>query len=67
MRSIIIRSTYHPHGIQRQDIREIYMETLGQEIKHPLIIAQSRPKNLKNLLCLSQLPIIEGYNPSDYI
>ena len=67
MRSIIIHSTYHPRGIQRQDIREIYMETLGQEIKNPLIIAQSRPKNLRNLLCRSQLPIIEGCNPSDYI
>ena len=67
MHSIIIHSTYHPRGIQRQDICEIYMETLGQDIKNPIIIAKSRPKNLRNQLCRSKLPIIAGCNPSDYI
>ena len=67
MRPIIIHSTYHPRGIQRQDLREIFMQTLGQEISNPIIIAQSRPFNLKNRLCRSKLPILNGCNPSDFI
>ena len=47
MHKIIIHSTYHPHGIQRQEIIQIYMETLGQEIKNLIIISQSQPKNHK--------------------
>jgi len=67
MRPIFIHSTYHPRGIQRQDLRRIFMETLGQEIPNPLIVAVSRPKNLRDRLCCSKLPYVEGCNPSDFI
>ena len=50
MQPIIIHSTYHPRGIQCQDLREIFMQTLGQEISNPIIIAQARPYNFKNRL-----------------
>ena len=67
MRPIFIHSTYHPRGIQRSDLRKIFMETLGQEIPNPLIIAVSRPRNLRDRLCNSSLEYIEGCNPSDFI
>ena len=67
MRPIFIHMTYHPRGIQRSQLRQIYMETLGQEIENPLIIAVSRPKNIKDRICSSKLPPVEGCNPSDYI
>ena len=67
MRPIFIHMTYHPRGIQRSQLRQIYMETLGQEIENPLIIAVSHPKNIEDHICSSNFPPVEGYNPSDFI
>ena len=67
MQPLIIHNTYHPRGLQQQDIRKIFNKTLGQVIKNPIIIAQSRPRNLKNRLCRSKLSLLPGCNPSDFL
>ena len=67
MQPLIIHSTYHPRGLQRQDIRKIFNETLGEVIENPTIIAQSRPYNLGNRLCRSKLLLLPGCNPSDFL
>ena len=58
---------YHPRGIMRPALRKIFNETLGEVIKNPLIIAVSRPKNLREMLCKSALSLVEGNNPSDFL
>jgi len=67
MQPLIIHSSYHPRGLHRQDIRKIFNETLGHIIDNPIIIAQSHPKNLRNRLCRSKLPLLPGCNPSDFL
>ena len=64
---IFIHINYHPRGIQRNDLRSIYNETLAQEIPNKVIIAVSRPKNLRDRLCRSRLQDVPHNNPSDII
>ena len=64
---VIIHLKYHPRGIQRRDLRQIYNQTLGVKIKNKVIIAVSRPKNLREQLCQSHLPLLRNCNPSDFL
>ena len=67
MQPLYIHIVYHPRGIMRTQLRQIYLETLGQIIDNPVTIAVARPKNLKQRLCNSKLQHVEGNNPSDII
>ena len=51
----------------RNQFREIFDSTLGKHISNPLIIAVSRPKNLRERLCSSKLQPVTGLNPSDFV
>ena len=64
---VIIHLKYHPRGIQRSDLRRIYNQTLGVKIKNKVIIAVSRPKNLREQLCRSHLPSMPKCDPSDFL
>ena len=66
-RPVFIHTTYHPRGIQRQDLRKIYNETLGQVLDNDVIVATSRPRNLRDILVQSKLPPVENCNPSDFL
>ena len=49
---LIFHLKYHPRGISHQQVRTAYSETLESLIpERHLIIAVSRPKNLKDRLC----------------
>ena len=67
MTPIFIHTTYHPRGIQRDEFRKIWNSTLGLDIPNPLIVAVHRPKNLRDKLCNSKLPLVKNNNPSDLI
>ena len=64
---LIIHTVYHPRGLQRQDLRNIFNQHLGDQIPNQVIISMSRPKNLKDRLVHSTLPPVPGCNPSDFI
>jgi hypothetical protein len=60
---------YHPRGLQRQQVRAAYNETLAPllEKDRRLVIAVSRPRNLRDRVCSTRLPDVSDHNPSDYI
>jgi hypothetical protein len=65
---IIFHLPFHPRGIQRQTIREVYNKTVGRHIKdRQLIVAVSRPRNLYDRLCKTKLKDVDGKNPSDFL
>jgi hypothetical protein len=67
-KAIIFHLQHHPRGITRQQIREAYKETLEPLLKERrLLVAVSRPPNLKDRICRTMLPHNEGDNPSDYL
>ena len=64
---IFLHTQFHPRGLQRQHYRDIFNKTLGEVIPNRLIIAQQRPKNLKDRLTSTKLPSLQGCNPSDFL
>jgi hypothetical protein len=65
---LIFHIEHHPRGITRQQIRAAYSETIGPLITdRKLIIAVSRPKNIRDRVCSTRLHDIPGDNPSDHI
>jgi hypothetical protein len=68
VRPIIFHLPYHPRGIQRQQIRLLYQETIQPLIPdRELIVAVSRPRNLRDRVCSTRLPNVTGQNPSDFL
>ena len=67
MKPIFIHAKHQPRAIQRDQFRNIFDTTLGKHISNPLIIAVSRPKNLRERLCSSKLKPVDGLNPSDFV
>ena len=67
-KAIIFHLEYHPRGIQRSQVRQVYSETLAPILpdRH-LIMAVSRPRNLRDRVCNTRLADIPGDNPSDLI
>ena len=67
-RSLYLHWEYHPNGIQRQTLRAIFKETLEacNPFKQGMIVAMSRPKNLRDLLTRTTLQEPEGERASDY-
>jgi hypothetical protein len=54
--TLFIHWEYHPHGIQRSDIRRLYGTTLKPSLPYKnMTIAISRPPNLKDILTRARL------------
>jgi hypothetical protein len=65
---MIFHLPHHPRGITRLQVREAYSATLGPLIpERRLLIAVSRPKNIRDRVCRTRLPDLPGTNPSDFI
>jgi hypothetical protein len=55
--TLFITWTFHPNGLQRRDIRDIYNATLKQDLEYDkMTVAIARPHNLRDLL--SRTPLI---------
>ena len=67
-RSLYLHWRYHPTGIQRDKLREIYDATLKScnPFQQGMTIAMSRPKNLRDLLTRTTLNEPAGKRASDY-
>jgi hypothetical protein len=64
---LIFHLLHHPRGNTRQQLRAAYAKTVEPLIpEQPLIVAVSRPKNIKDRVCRTKLADIQGANPSDY-
>jgi hypothetical protein len=67
-KSIIFHMEYHPRRIKRSQVRQVYSDTLAPFLPdRKLILAVSRPKNLRDRVCSTRLPDVLGENPSDMI
>jgi len=61
--SLFFHQEFHPAGIHNQAIQNIYKNALhGYDNFDKMIIATSRPKNLRDLLCKTQL-LPKDHNP----
>jgi hypothetical protein len=66
--NLYIHWTHHPKGIQRSDIRQLYMQTLEpHDIHDNMIVAMSRPKNLRDILTKTALKLPDGESIQNYI
>jgi hypothetical protein len=65
---IIFHLEYYPRGIQPSQVRQVYSDTLAPLLPdRNLILAVSRPRNLRHRVCSTRLQDIPGENPSDLI
>jgi len=54
--TLYLHWSYHPHGIQRTKLRQLYNEYLAPVLNYDkMVIAMSRPRNLKDLLTKTAL------------
>lgn len=69
LKPIIFHLQHHPRGVTRQQVRSVFAETLGPLLGNSrrLLIAVSRPKNIKDRICSTRLADLPGANPSDFI
>jgi hypothetical protein len=66
--TLYIHWRHHPSNIKNQIIRQIYNQTLkGVDGFDDMRLATSRPKNLWDVLCKSDLPMIQNNNVSDIL
>jgi hypothetical protein len=64
IKPIISHLEYHPRGIQRSQVRQVYLDTLAPLLPDQnLILAVSRPQNLQDRVCSTRLPDIPGEKP----
>jgi hypothetical protein len=67
-KKIFYHLAYHPRGVQRQEVRHLYDHTVGPLLPNrQLTIAVSRPPNLRDGLCSSDLVSLPNQNPSDFL
>jgi hypothetical protein len=66
--TLYIHWKYHPSDITKQRIRHIYNKTLkNHENFEKMIIAVKRPKNLRDILCHTQLQPLTDNNVSNIV
>jgi hypothetical protein len=67
-RSLYLHWEYHPSGIKREQLREIFKSTLADcnPFQKGMIVAMARPKNLRDILTRTTLNEPEGERASDY-
>jgi len=59
--TLFIHWTYHPQGLQRQDIRDAYSSTLQDTLDYDrMTVAVTRPKNLRGVLSTAALKPYTG-------
>jgi len=64
--TLYIHWKYHPGDIGNHCIREIYSNTLQNKGRFQYMrLAVSRPRNLRDLLCKTDLPTIPGQDVTD--
>lgn len=67
-KTLFIHWTYHPNGLQTKDIREIYNKALQPHINYEkMVIALSRPKNLRDILTRAKLSLPLDFNMQNTI
>ena len=67
-RPLFFHLDYHPRGIQRQQIRAAFHNTLGTIFpNHQLIVAQHRLPNIRDRICKTKLTNVNNNNPSNYL
>jgi hypothetical protein len=65
---LIFHLSYHPRGLTCQQVGQVYADTIGPFIPdRRLLVAVSRPKNIRDRVCRTRLADIPSDNPSDYI
>jgi hypothetical protein len=67
-RALYLHWQYHPHGIQRGTLRALYKDTLEActPFQNGMVVAMSRPKNLRDLLTRTTMQELAGERASDY-
>jgi hypothetical protein len=66
--TLYIHWTHHPKGIQRSEIRQLYNQTIKQHGTHDrMVVAMSRPKNLRDILTKTALTLPDNSTMQDYI
>jgi len=66
--TLYIHWRHHPSNIPKRKIRQIYDQTLrGNDGYHNMTLAVSRPKNLRDMLCRTDLHDTPGKNVSDIL
>jgi hypothetical protein len=66
--TLYLHWTYHPNGIQRQDLRRLYNSTLKDHIPYNRMqVAMSRPKNLLDILTRATLKLPPGLDLKQFI
>ena len=67
-RTMFFHQEYHPCGIPRRRIQEMWRKSIGElSFYDRQVVCYSRPKNLRDLLIPSTLSRIPGMNSSDII
>ena len=63
-----IHWTFHPNGLQRKDIRDVYNATLKQDLEYDkMTVAIARPCNVRDLLSCTPLITPPDLNVQDAI
>jgi hypothetical protein len=66
--ALYIHWQFHPRDFDKAKICQIYNKTLkGHENFTQMWIAMSRPKNLRDILCRTNIPAISNNNASDIL
>ena len=66
--TLYIHWQYHPLDIKKLVIHELYNSTLkGHDNFQKMLIAMSRPPNLRDILCRTNIPNLPGRNTSDIL
>ena len=66
--TIYYHTQYHPRGIKRRKIQQIYGKTIARTgLYKRKIVAFSRSKNLRDLLSPLTLPTVDRNNPSNLL
>jgi hypothetical protein len=66
--TLYIHWQYHPLDINKNSIHEIYNNTLkGHDNFQKILITMSRPPNLRDTLCRTNIPNLPGRNTSDIL
>jgi hypothetical protein len=66
--TLFIHWEHHPSSLTNQEIWNIYNDTIHKVDSFDYMrIALSLPRNLRDLLCHTKLPIIEDRNASDFL
>jgi hypothetical protein len=66
--TLYIHWTHHPKGIQRSEIHQLYNQTIKPHKTHDrMVVAMSRPRNLRDVLTRTALTLPDNITMQDYI